>query len=497
MMAATSWRDLQASHDSGRSVAEARAAQVSWGRRPLRERLRVIRRTRHRIAEAADAIASVLDGGRSRAPGETLTAEVIPLADACRFLEKSAARILAPRHLGLRGRPLWLPGYRGQVRREPLGVVLVIGPSNYPLFLPGVQALQALAAGNAAVLKPGRGGSAAALALADCLTAAGLHSGLCPVLEESPEAAERAIEAGIDKVVLTGSIQTGRAVLTKLAPRVVPATMELSGCDAAFILEDADVALAARALLYGLRLNGGATCISPRRAFVARAIADELEGLLRDMIGAQEPIRVEEDTAQRLRPLVADALAGGARLVAGRVDDLEVTGPIILADLSPEMRVTQEDVMAPILSLLPVPDMQEALEASLRCPCALGASMFGPEKAALQMAGRVRAGVVVVNDMIVPTADPRVPFGGRGRSGFGTTRGAEGLLEMTAAKAVLIRRGRWRPHLNRQGPALAQLATDYLATVHGRSAPRRAGALIRMVRGLRAAAKASAEDPRD
>lgn len=489
MMAAASAKEGQGPDDSCRKVAEARAAQLDWGDRPLRARLRVIRRARHELAENAKVIASAVDEGRGRPPGETMVAEVIPLAEACRFLEKNAGRILRPRRLGIRGRPLWLPSVQAQIRREPLGVVLVIGPSNYPLFLPGAQALQALAAGNGVVVKPGRGGAAAALALANCLGAAGLDPRLCAVLDESPDAGERAIEAGVDKVVLTGSVQTGRAVLTQLAPRIVPATMELSGCDAAFVLEDADVELAARALHYGLRLNRGATCISPRRAFVDRRIAGALEHHLTDMVGQDKPVSVEEGTAQQLRLLVADALESGARVVAGKVEDSEVAGPIVLADVSIEMRVTQEDVMAPILSLLPVSGVREALEASVRCPYALGATVFGPERAALQVAARVRAGVVVVNDMIVPTADPRVPFGGRGHSGFGTTRGTEGLLEMTAAKAILVRRGRWRPHLQRQRPVLAQLASDYMAMAHGRSALGRAKALIRVVRSLWAARK--------
>lgn len=151
--------------------------------------------------------------------------------------------------------------------------------------------------------------------------------------------------------------------------------------------------------------------------------------------------------------------------------------------------------MAPVLSLIPVSDMREALDASVRCPYALGATVFGPEEAALQVAAQVRAGVVVVNDMIVPTADPRVPFGGRDKSGFGVTRGAEGLLGMTAPKAVLVRRGRWLPHLEGQGPALAQLASWYTEIVHGRSLRGRFRAAIRLARGLRAARRSGAGRP--
>jgi hypothetical protein len=142
---------------------------------------------------------------------------------------------------------------------------------------------------------------------------------------------------------------------------------------------------------------------------------------------------------------------------------------------------------------MPVSDLREAIEASLRCPYALGASVFGLRGQAASIAAQVRAGVVVVNDMIVPTADPRVTFGGRGLGGFGATRGAEWLLEMTVAKAILVRTGRWRPHLDRQGAALPRLATDYVAMAHGRSVLGHAGALFRLVRGLIAAAKSGSE----
>ncbi len=111
------------------------------------------------------------------------------------------------------------------------------------------------------------------------------------------------------------------------------------------------------------------------------------------------------------------------------------------------MALLRHDVFAPWLALIPVDTPEAALAAAAECPYALGASVFGPAVAAQAIARRVAAGSVCVNDLIVPTADPRLPFGGRGRSGFGSTRGAEGLLGMTVVKTVSERRGRFRPHL--------------------------------------------------
>ena len=156
--------------------------------------------------------------------------------------------------------------------------------------------------------------------------------------------------------------------------------------------------------------------------------------------------------------------------------------PVIVADAVPELGLLREDIFAPVLSLVPVAGEADALDAAAQCPYALGASIFGPEPLARSLAGRVRAGSVIINDLIVPTADPRLPFGGQGISGFGTTRGAEGLLEMTVLKTVTLRSGRFRPHYDPVTPADTAMMLDYIAAAHGDGA--RLSAVKRLVRGL-------------
>jgi acyl-CoA reductase-like NAD-dependent aldehyde dehydrogenase len=373
----------------------------------VRGRLRILRALRHNLATNPTPLLRAIREATNRPESETLSAEILPLAEACRFLEREAPRVLAPRRLGATGRPAWLTGVESEIRREPLGTILIIAPSNYLLFLPAVQTLQALAAGNAVLWKPGRGGLAVARAFAALAAEAGLPAGLLSILPEDPEAARKAIAAGVDKVVLTGSSDTGREVLAQLAQTLTPATMELSGDDPLFVLPGADLDRVVRALHFGLTLNGGYTCIAPRRLFVHRDLAIDFE--------------------KRLAGL-------------------------------------------PEIPIVRFSSIEEALAAAARSPYALGASVFGPEEEALELAGRVRAGVVVVNDLIVPTADPRLPFGGRGESGFGSTRGAEGLLELTVPKVVAIRRGgnrRRLPHLEEPHPADADLFRAYLALAHG------------------------------
>jgi len=499
----------RSSLETPRAVQEAREAQRCWAQVPVTERLAVLRRLRRQIAAsglaagADDLAARVARSGAVRSPGEILTSEVIPLVEALRFLEREAVRLLASRRPGADGRPWWLWGVDLEIHREPLGVVLVVGPSNYPLFLPGVQTVQALAAGNAVLLKPGRGGSSAALRLARLLAEAGLPEGLLTVLPEAPEAVHEALAAGIDKVVLTGSAATGRAVLAELAPRLVPATLELSGCDAAFVREDADVDRVVDALTFGLRLNGGATCIAPRRAFVHVGRAPELASRLGRAAAALPVVAVAPEVARRARELVREALDLGARSLsldgAGLIDALRADGfpAVVLADVPPEAPILREDLFAPILSLVSVSGDEEALRRDETCPYALGASVFGTEAGAEALARRIRAGVVVVNDLIVPTADPRLPFGGRGESGFGVTRGAEGLLEMTVPKAVAVRRpraGRLR-HLEPLTTEDEPLFRAFLAFAHGGLRTRFHGAVALLRNLLRRAVGRVASQP--
>ena len=408
----------------GEAVSAARAAQRRWASLSLPERLKPLRRLRHRIASAASDLAASI-ASTHRTGAEKLASEVIPLADAIRFLERDAPRLLRPTQYGRRGRPLWLGRTHLEVRREPFGVVLIVAPSNYPLFLPGVQAVQALAAGNAVLIKPAPGHAAPVRLLRSL---AELPRDLLQILPEDVGAVDAAVRAGVDKVVFTGSADNGATVLSNLAEHLVPSTMELSGHDAVFVCDDADLDLVAQSVAYGLALNGGATCIAPRRVFVPRNLAAALES--------------------KLAPLVASGDAGSA------------------------------------VSIVPVADLDQALQIDAECPYALGASIFGSPASASRVAGRVNAGCVVINDVIVPTADPRLPFGGRGRSGFGVTRGAEGLLEMTRLKAVATRAGSFRPHLQPPHPLDGDLFRHYLTAAHGPSLTARFRGALDVVRTL-------------
>lgn len=497
--------DADAAEDAGKAVCsamnQAREAQACWARTPLNQRLLHLRNLRRLIAQESQALAAASATPRSQSIAESMAAEVLPLAEACRFLERQATSILAPTQPGARGRPLWLGRIRTEIRREPFGVVLIIGPGNYPLFLPGVQVIQSLIAGNAVLLKPGLGGMAAAKALSGLISRAGFPTGLLALLPESAAAARAAISSRPDKVLFTGSAITGEKILAQLAPHLIPAIMELSGCDALIVRADADLDLTVKALAFGLRLNQGATCLAPKRAFVHRCIATELEGRLagafRNSEAVPESINTSprqtpvarETFAEALIPLIDDALGRGAHFICHEPQ----TGVTILGGVDPASQILRGDIFGPVVSIVTVADDDEAVKRANDCPFALGASVFSVDEAAARaIALRLNAGVVTINDLIIPTADAHVPFGGRGRSGFGVTRGAEGLLGLTRPKVVTVSRSRFRPAFGQLRESDAEMFGAWLRYVHGAGLKMRWRGLIALVRSIRRKIKSSA-----
>jgi hypothetical protein len=201
---------------------------------------------------------------------------------------------------------------------------------------------------------------------------------------------------------------------------------------------------------------------------------------------ARTPVATE--AVEAARQLAASALAAGARLVCGELADGAPAGPLVVTASPQVSSLLVADVFAPLLTLVPVDSAEQAVALANACPFALGASIFGDPARARALAGRLDAGVVTVNDLIVPTADPRLPFGGRRRSGFGVTRGAEGLLEMTVVKAVSVRRDGRRPLRHFASPVREDeaLFRAYLAVAHGGGLLSRLRAVPSLLRALAA-----------
>jgi acyl-CoA reductase-like NAD-dependent aldehyde dehydrogenase len=473
---------------------QAREPQRRWAELPVRERTGFLQWLRPALVSTSDLLCEALAKDLGKRPEEVVGGELLPLAAALRYLQRRASRLLRPRRVPRGERPLWLFGQADTIHRRPRGVVGIIGTWNYPYYLNGVQIAQALVAGNAVVWKPSEVAPNSAGALKSLLQRCGLPDGLFQVLPETREAGATLVEGDVDHVVFTGSEATGRRIATRLGERLISSTLELSGNDAQFVLADADVDLAARAAWFGTTLNRGQTCIAVRRSFVHRSIYSAFCDALKPLAEAGQPLPLAlAQQARQAHDLVRQAVAGGGRLLAENSDfgDAEAgtCRPLVVVDARPDMALCREAPFAPVMAVLPFDDLDEAVRMDAQCPYALGASVFTRDRAgAARLAGRLRAGNVTVNDVVLPTAHPATPFGGSAASGWGSTQGAEGLLEMTVPQVVSVSPGRFRPHYDqapgRHGRTMEGLLTGMLQMSHGRGWSARWRGFGRLLRGL-------------
>lgn len=463
-------------------AARCRIAQSEWTRVPVvSERLRAVREFRHRLVERTDELTAAVRADIGRDPDELIATDIVPTASAAKFLERRAERLLAPRTVG--GRPLWLWGCRDVVHRRPRGVVGLIGTWNYPIFLNAIPMLHALAAGNGVLWKPSERTPRTAEVLVDLFLKSGFPSDLVRMLPPTREAGPRLAEADIDYLHFTGSETVGRKLAARLGERLIPSTLELSGCDAMFVLKDADVAMAAKLARFGSTLNSGQTCTAVRRAFVHRDVYASFVEHLEPLANESKPIRlVTPIEADRRAEIVDEAIARGceARTATG-----DGTRPIVL--LNPKgirgLRASRDSLFAPLLTVTPFDSLGDALALAAESPFRLTASVFSSDIAAAnELAARLPVVAVTINDVIVPTAHPGTPFGGRGASGWGVSQGDEGLLEMTVPQVVTVRRG-FTPHAEPNGPA--DIPRGYLRMAHGRGLRERWRGLKQLVAGIR------------
>ncbi|HEY0566436.1 MAG TPA: aldehyde dehydrogenase family protein, partial [Terriglobales bacterium] len=245
----------------------------------------------------------------------------------------------------------------------------------------------------------------------------------------------------------------------------------LSGCDLCVLLASADIRRASKALVFGVALNAGRTCIAPRTSLVHRSIFERATSQLTQAFDAMAALHVPDtrDTI-RARRWIADALQRGA-VALGAHDPLS-QWPVLLTGVPRRHPLRTEDVFAPVLCVDAFEQLDDVLAVASDSEFALGMSIFGEESEARALAAQANVGCVCINDVIAPTADPRVPFSGRRSSGYGVTRGAEGLLEMTQVKPIVTQRSRSPLHLRRARQNDFSLLLAWTGLAHSRAQDR-------------------------
>ncbi len=432
------------------AVVKAAAAQSRWATTPVRERLRILGRFAELLCDQKAAVAAAVSREAGKPEAEALSTEILVVMDTVKYLANHVPAFLRPEPVA-HGNPI-MKLKRGQLLREPYGVVGIISPWNYPFSLPSVQTLTALATGNAVMLKPSEFTPFSSLELQRLLRAAGLDPDLLQVITGDGAAGAALLAANVQKVVFTGSVATGKRVATAAAARLLPVVLELGGKDPMIVLEDADIDVASSAAVWGAFMNAGQTCLSVERCYVHESIyAKFLEACvaktakLRAGAGTDPSVdigpMIHERQMRVVQMHVDDAVARGARLLAGG-KPLSQLGPnffspTILADVDHSMMIMREETFGPVLPVRSFKTEDEAVVLANDSEFGLAASIFTSNRNRGEaLARRIDAGTVMVNDVIACFGISEAPHGGIKASGIGRTHGRFGLEEMVWPKYV-------------------------------------------------------------
>ena len=432
------------------AVLRAKAVQPAWQATPVGDRIALLRRFQQLLTERRDQVASLICREAGKPAVEALMTEVLVVLDAAGFCIRTAHRFLRDQPLP-HGNPI-MKTKRGTLVREPYGVIGIIAPWNYPFSIPAVETLGALVTGNAVVLKPSELTPLVALELQKLLLAAGLPPDLMQVTVGEGPAGAALLESPIDKLIFTGSVATGKRVGEAAARRLLPVVLELGGKDPMLVLDDADLDIASSGALWGSLMNAGQTCLSVERCYVHRSIYEDFletccQKIAKLRVGNGIDSEVEmgplisERQLRVVEEQVRDAVLHGARLLAGgkRLPELgpNFYAPTLLADVTSEMRVMQEETFGPVLSVAPFEDDDDAVRLANDSEFGLAACVWTRNRSRGEsVARRIKAGTVMVNDVISSFGIAEAPHGGFKQSGIGRTHGEMGLTEMVQVKYV-------------------------------------------------------------
>jgi acyl-CoA reductase-like NAD-dependent aldehyde dehydrogenase len=455
-------------------VADVAQVQPFWAELSPADRARYLRRAADVLVDEVDEVAELLTREQGKPITESYTMEVVPTIDVLHWCAANGPKILADEPLPMK--QALFATKKAKLSYEPIGVIGVISPWNYPWSIPFDEVVIALAAGNGVVLKPASLTPLLGERIREVLERAGIPEGLIRVVHGGGAIGEALCESSAGKIFFTGSVAVGRHVGEVCARNLKGSVLELGGKDPQIVCADADLANAVSGSVWGGFANAGQTCSGIERVYVACEVADQfLDGLVRETerLTVGDPTQWETETGpmvsvdqyEMVTQLVDDAAANGAELLCGGPREIagfpgKFIAPTILTGVEPGMRIMREEIFGPVLPVTVVADEAEALERANDSEFGLGASVWTRDRAkGERLARRIESGMVWINDHSFTHAACQCSWGGVKHSGIGRSHSKFGFYECVNIKTVswepgLTRDLWWQPYDRTLGEAL-------------------------------------------
>ena len=455
-------------------VDDVAGVQPFWALLPLADRARYMRRAAQAIIDDLDGIAELLSREQGKPINEAYVMELLPTVDALHWIADNAEDILGDERV--KNPQIFLKQKKAWFSYEPLGVVGVIAPWNYPWSIPFGEVAIALMCGNGVVLKPASLTPLIGERIQTIFERAGLPEGLVRTVHGGGAVGQALVESSVAKIFFTGSVEVGRGVGAACAERLKGSVLELGGKDAQIVLADANLPNAISGCLWGGFANAGQTCSGIERVYVVREVADRfIEGVVNgarelrvgDPLGWDTEIgpMVSDDQFELVRELVDDAVANGATLHCG--GPTEVTGfsgrfyaPAVLTDVTHDMRIMREEIFGPVIPIVTVRDEEEAIALANDSEFGLGASVWSLDRGKAERIGRrLEAGMVWLNDHMYSHGACQCAWGGVKHSGIGRAHSKFGFYECVNIKQMVWEPSRtrnfwWHPYDESLGRAM-------------------------------------------